>query len=110
LSKVSSIIFSDDEWASKECHALSRGGARGAVKLYLRLGPAIMMTHFVIMDIIPTFKAILGRTWVEQTLGVSSTLHQSYNFPHNGKILKVKSLPQVEFVDMVIAEGLSPSP
>src|SRR5262249_47223783 len=76
----------------------------------LTLGPAIMTTPFVIMDIVPTFKALLGRPWVEQTLGVLSTIHQCYKFPHNGKILKVRSLPQVEVIDMITAQGLPPPP
>src|SRR5262249_51494546 len=87
----------------------SKRGACGAIELQLTLGPATMVTPFVIMDIIPTFKAILGRPWVKQTLGVLSALHQSYKFPHNGKILKVKSLPQVETVNMITAEDLPPS-
>jgi len=53
----------------------SKRGTRGKVKLQLKVGPALMMTPFVVMDIVPTFKAILGRPWVQQTLGVPSTIH-----------------------------------
>src|SRR5262249_49809412 len=140
IKKTPSVVFSDEEWAPKECRSLplcisvalngfmvdsvlvdtgasinvcpfdtfeelrvdpkdfrevsttvtaydnSKRGARGKVKLQLKVGPAIMMTPFVIMDIVPTFNAILGRPWIEQTLGVPSTIHQCYKFPHSGKI------------------------
>jgi len=44
-----------------------------------------------------------------ETLGVPYTLYQCYKFPCNGKILKVKSLPQIEVTDMFSAEGLAPT-
>jgi len=128
-NKTPPVVFSDEEWApeekeSTECLGVeekdlqkvtttvtaydnTKRGARGGVKLQLKLGPVVMTTSFVIMDIVPTFKIILGRTWVQQTLGVPSTIHQCYKFPHNGKILKVKSIPQVEVTEMFSAEGMA---
>jgi len=66
LQKVTTTVTAYDN---------TKRGARGGVKLQLKVGPTVMMTPFVIMDIIPTFKAILGRPWVQQTLGVPSTIH-----------------------------------
>src|SRR5262249_9530038 len=88
----------------------SKWAARGAIKLQLQLGPAVMITLFMVMDIISTFQAILGRPWVEQTLGIPSTIHQCYKFPYEGKILRVRSVPQVATVDMFTVENLPPPP
>src|SRR5262249_47285572 len=85
----------------------SKRGARGGVKLQLKVSPAIMMTPFVIMDIVSTFKAIMGRPWVGQTLGVPSTIHQCFKFPYNGKILTIKSVPHIEATNMFYVEGLA---
>jgi len=98
LQKVTTTVTAYDN---------TKRGARGGVKLQLKLGPVVMMTSFVIMDIVPTFKIILGRPWVRQTMGVPSTIHQCYKFPHNGKILKVKSIPQIEVIEMFSAEGMA---
>src|SRR5262249_54335624 len=32
--------------------------------------------------------------------------HQCYKFPHNGKIVKVKSVPEIEATEMFSAEGM----
>src|SRR5262249_35004525 len=54
----------------------------------------------------PTFQAILGRPWIQQTLGIASTIHQSYKFPFGDKVLRVRSVPQVTNVDMISVENL----
>src|SRR5262249_162256 len=97
LQKVATTITAYDN---------TKRGARGGVKMQLKVGPATIMTPFVIMDIIPMFKAILGRPWILQTLGVPSTIHQCYKFPYNRKILKVKSVPEIETPQMFSTEDM----
>ena len=60
-----------------------------------------MNIEFLVLDIPPTFKAILGRPWLKQIFGVSSTIHQCIKFPFQGKILKFQSIPIMETMDSV---------
>ena len=60
-----------------------------------------MNTKFLVLDIPATFKAILGRPWLKQVYGVSSTVHQCIKFPFQGNILKVQSIPILETMDSV---------
>lgn len=71
----------------------TKRAAIGETTLQLGLGPLSMTAEFLVMDIAPTYKAILGRPWIEATLGIPSTMHQCSKFPFNGKIIKVKSIP-----------------
>lgn len=52
----------------------SKWYAKGKVTLKLGLGPVVMSSDFFILDIDPAYKAILGRPWIEQTLGIPSML------------------------------------
>ena len=67
LEPVTTTVFAYDN---------TRRPVQGKIILRLSLGPAIMNTEFLVLDIPPTFKAILGRPWLKQIFRVSSTIHQ----------------------------------
>ncbi|MQL84304.1 hypothetical protein Taro_016808 [Colocasia esculenta] len=86
----------------------SKRVAKGKIALQLEIGPVTMSSEFLVLDVDPTYKAILGHPWLEQTLGVPSTTHQYFKFPFNGQIIKVKSIPTVETLNSITSEQMPP--
>jgi G-patch domain len=72
----------------------------------LGVGPVTMPTEFLVLDVDPAYKAILGRPWLEQTQGIPSTAHQCFKFPYNGRVIKIKSVPSIGTLNAITSEQL----
>jgi len=79
----------------------SKRPPQGMIILKAELGPMSIPTEFYILDMDPTFKAILGRPYIEAMDAVPSTNHQCLKFPYNGRIIKVVSTPVLHTVDAI---------
>ncbi|MQM00555.1 hypothetical protein Taro_033293, partial [Colocasia esculenta] len=84
----------------------SKRVAKGKISLKLGIGPVIMSTEFLVLDVDPAYKAILGRPLLEQTLGVPSTAHQCFKIPFNGWVIKIKSIPTLETLNAIATEQM----
>ncbi|MQM03768.1 hypothetical protein Taro_036554 [Colocasia esculenta] len=92
LEKICSTIAAYDN---------SKRVAKGRIALQLEIGPVTMSSEFLVLDVDPAYKAILGRPWLEQTLGVPSTAHQCFKFPFNEWVIKIKSIPTLETLNAI---------
>ncbi|MQM23597.1 hypothetical protein Taro_056663 [Colocasia esculenta] len=84
----------------------SKRVAKGKIALKLEIGLVTMSTEFLVLDVDLAYKAILGRPWLEQTLGVPSTAHQCFKFPYNGRIIKIKIIPTLETLNAITSEQM----
>ncbi|MQM09555.1 hypothetical protein Taro_042430, partial [Colocasia esculenta] len=79
----------------------SRRACHGVVSLQTELRPLVMTIDVYVLDIDPTFKAILGRPWIEALGAIPSTAHQYLKFPFQGRIVKVKSAATTHTVEAI---------
>ncbi|MQL68811.1 hypothetical protein Taro_001101 [Colocasia esculenta] len=79
----------------------SQRACHGVITLQAELGPLVMSVEFYVLDIDHTYKAILGRPWIESLGAVPSTTHQCLMFPFQVRIVKVKSVTTTHTVEAV---------
>ena len=65
-----------------------------------------MNSEFLVLDVDPSYRAILGRPWLEQIQGIPSTTHQCFKFPYNGRIFKIRSIPTMETLNAITSEQM----
>ncbi|MQM04391.1 hypothetical protein Taro_037188 [Colocasia esculenta] len=103
LMKTLKQLGLGEENLEKSCSTIaaydnSKRVAKGKIALKLGVGPVTMSTEFLVLEVDPAYKAILGRPWLEQTLGVK--------FPFNGRVIKIKSIPILETLNAVTTEQM----
>lgn len=62
----------------------------GEVDLPMKIGPHIFFITFFVMDILPAYSFLLGRSWIHSAGVVTSTLHQRLKFVVNNKLVVVE--------------------
>ena len=67
----------------------SRREVIGEIELPIQVGPCNFQVVFQVMDILPTYSCLLGRSWIHSAGVVPSTLHQKLKFIVNDKLIIV---------------------
>ena len=65
----------------------SRKSVIGEVDLPIHIGPYLFQITFQVMEIIPAYSCLLGRSWIQEAGAVTSFLHQKLKFVREGKVV-----------------------
>ncbi|MQL86090.1 hypothetical protein Taro_018617 [Colocasia esculenta] len=84
----------------------SKRVSKGKIALQLEIGPVTVSSEFLVLDVDPAYKAILGCPWLEQTVGAPSTAHQCFKFPFNGRVIKINTIPTLETLNSITSEQM----
>ena len=67
----------------------TRREVMGSIKLAIGVGPINPDVEFQVIDIPAYFNLLLGRPWLHNIKGVSSSLHQKLKFFANGRVITI---------------------
>ena len=67
----------------------TRREVTGEIEIEVQIGPCTFNVEFQVMDILPSYNYLLGRSWIHITGVVPSTLHQKIKFVTEGQLVCV---------------------
>ena len=79
--KPSNIVVRDFDGSKRMVH--------GEVDIPVKVGSHTFESTFYVMDIMPSYSCLLGRSWIHEVGVVTSTLHQMLKYLVKGKIVIV---------------------
>ena len=62
---------------------------KGLIRLPVQAGTDVVEVDFIVVDVLSSYTAIMGRSWLHTLKAVLSTLHQKVKYPFGGQVLEI---------------------
>ncbi|XP_065616172.1 uncharacterized protein LOC136061795 [Quercus suber] len=63
---------------------------RGQIRLPVQTGSEVVEVDFIVVDVYSPYTAIVARPWLHKLGAVSSTLHQKFKYPFEGRVCEIR--------------------
>ncbi|KAI5442170.1 hypothetical protein KIW84_011294 [Lathyrus oleraceus] len=86
---IEGLVMKPSELVVREFDGLRRT-VIGEVDMPMKIGPHTLFITFIVMDIHPAYRCLLGRSWIHSARAVTSMLHQRLKFFVDDKLVVVE--------------------